>query len=107
MKQSDPIYTGRDLITIVPSASQMPRFVRAAATVNVTASTARCARSFVQMGQDKVTHLIEHIISSEPFAALDHTNCSYTFGLCCRRDLSQMKIPDFLDSLYRIHSSFV
>lgn len=75
VEQSDPIYTGRHLITISPSVSQVPWFVRAAATVNFNASKALRALRFAQMGQDKVTHLVEHNISSECFAALGQDNC--------------------------------
>lgn len=107
VEQSDPIYTGRHLITISPSVSQVPWFVRAAATVSFNASKALRALMFAQMGQDKVMHLVEHIISSECFAALGQANCSYTINLHCKRDLSRMKITNFPDALCNIQSSSV
>lgn len=56
-EQSDPIYTG---VTIVPSVSQVPWFVRAAATANIIVGKALHPRMFAQMGQGKVTYSWTH-----------------------------------------------
>lgn len=57
MEQSDPIYTGRHQVTIIPSFSQVPWFVRTAATVNIIIGKALHPQMFAQMGQEKVTYL--------------------------------------------------
>lgn len=56
MEQSDPIYAGSRGVTMVPSVSQVPWFVRAAATVNIIVGKALHPLMFAQMGQEKVTH---------------------------------------------------
>lgn len=55
---------------------------------------------FAQIKEDKVNYWAEHIMSTEHFAALGQADCSYTIPVNCGKDLTQMKVPTLLDSLF-------